>query len=40
MDHNIIIERMSRADFYPHHPEKVEQIQTHISSVFIAGDYV
>jgi hypothetical protein len=26
--------------FYPHHPETVELVQTHISWVFLAGDYV
>ncbi|MCK7507326.1 MAG: hypothetical protein MZV70_26965 [Desulfobacterales bacterium] len=31
---------MTRPDFYPHHPETVELVQTHISYVFIAGDYV
>lgn len=40
MSHNHIIESMSHTDFYPHHPAKVELVQTHISYVFIAGDYV
>jgi uncharacterized protein len=40
MTHTNIIESMSRPDFYPHHPETVEVVQTHISYVFIAGDYV
>ncbi len=40
MSHNHIIESMSQTDFYPHCPEKVELVQTHISYVFIAGDFV
>lgn len=40
MDHPHIVERMTRPDFYPHRPQKVEAVQTHISYVFIAGDYV
>jgi aminoglycoside phosphotransferase family enzyme/predicted kinase len=35
-----LIQAMSRADFYPHPPESVELRQTHISYVFLAGDYV
>ena len=35
-----LIEAMSNPDFYPHRPERVELVQTHISYVFIAGDYV
>lgn len=34
------VEAMKKADFYPHHPADVELIQTHISYVFIAGDFV
>jgi len=40
MTHSSIIESMSRPDFYPHRPQTVELVQTHISCVFIAGDYV
>src|SRR5512136_2004297 len=40
MTHPDLIKTMSKADFYPHRPEKVEIVQTHISSVFIAGDLV
>ncbi|KAF0154965.1 MAG: gluconate kinase [Syntrophaceae bacterium] len=40
MSHNHIMESMSQTDFYPHCPEKVELVQTHISYVFIAGDFV
>ncbi|PKN19847.1 MAG: hypothetical protein CVU71_05630 [Deltaproteobacteria bacterium HGW-Deltaproteobacteria-6] len=35
-----IIENMTRPAFYPHRPQTVELVQTHISYVFIAGDYV
>lgn len=31
---------MARPDFYPSQPQKVEVLQTHISYIFIAGDYV
>ncbi|HBH87719.1 MAG TPA: aminoglycoside phosphotransferase [Syntrophaceae bacterium] len=40
MTHPKLVETMSRPDFYPHRPEQVELIQTHISYIFIAGDYV
>jgi aminoglycoside phosphotransferase family enzyme/predicted kinase len=35
-----IIAAMGRPDFYPHRPEKVDLIKTHISLVFLAGDLV
>lgn len=35
-----LVTAMSRPDFYPHRPESVELIQTHISFVFITGDLV
>ena len=35
-----LVETMSDPVFYPHRPEQVELIQTHISYVFIAGDFV
>ena len=35
-----IIEAMSQSDFYPDRPKTVELIKTHISLVFIAGDFV
>ncbi len=35
-----LIQAMMRGDFYPHHPDSVELRQTHISYVFLAGDYV
>lgn len=34
-----LIDRMMTADFYPHHPREVELRQTHVSYVFLAGDY-
>ena len=35
-----IVRAMIRPDFYPEHPAKVELVQTHVSYVFIAGDFV
>ncbi|MBN1381706.1 MAG: AAA family ATPase [Deltaproteobacteria bacterium] len=35
-----LVETMSNPQFYPHRPETVDFIQTHISYIFIAGDYV
>ena len=35
-----LVETMSKPEFYPHMPERVELIQTHASYIFIAGDYV
>lgn len=40
MTHPYLIEVMKKPDFYPHRPDKVELIQTHISYVFLAGDFV
>jgi len=40
MTHPQLIETMKRPDFYPHRPSDVEFIQTHISYVFIAGNFV
>jgi len=40
MTHLPFIEAMKKPEFYPHKPAKVEFIQTHISCVFIAGDFV
>ena len=40
MTHLKLVEAMQKPDFYPHRPANVEFIQTHISYVFIAGDYV
>jgi aminoglycoside phosphotransferase family enzyme/predicted kinase len=35
-----IVEAMMRPEFYREHPAKVELIQTHISYVFLAGEFV
>ena len=35
-----LIDAMSDAGFYPHRPSSVEVRQTHISCVFLAGDFV
>lgn len=40
MTDSSIIEQMTSPGFYPHRPRKVELVQTHISYVFIADDYV
>jgi uncharacterized protein len=34
-----LIEAMMAGDFYPHHPREVELRQTHVSYVFLAGEY-
>jgi uncharacterized protein len=35
-----IIEFMNQPDSYPHHPDRIEHIQTHISHIFIASPFV
>ena len=40
MSDTTLIETMKNIDFYPHHPMDVEFIETHISYVFLAGDFV
>ena len=40
MTHPKLVEAMSNPEFYPHRSNSVELIQTHISYIFIAGDYV
>jgi aminoglycoside phosphotransferase family enzyme/predicted kinase len=40
MTHSQLIKTMSNAGFYPHNPAEVKLIETHISYVFIAGDFV
>jgi hypothetical protein len=40
MTHPKLLEAMFRPEFYPHRPEHIELIETHISYIFIAGDYV
>lgn len=39
-DHQSLFKTLENADLYPHHPENVEHIQTHISHVYIAPPYV
>ncbi len=34
-----LVDAMMAAGFYPHHPREVEFRQTHVSYVFLAGDY-
>jgi uncharacterized protein len=40
MDHNKLVEAMGNPDFYPHRPDSVKLLQTHISYIFVAGDTV
>ena len=40
MTHKGLLTAMSRPGFYPHRPEKVDVVQTHISFIFIAGNEV
>jgi hypothetical protein len=40
MMHLGLIQAMSRPDFYPHHPKNIEVLQTHISFIFLADQYV
>ncbi|MHB8769941.1 MAG: bifunctional aminoglycoside phosphotransferase/ATP-binding protein [Syntrophales bacterium] len=40
MPHSELLAAMSRPEFYPHRPEHVEVVQTHISFIFIAGEVV
>ena len=35
-----LLTALARPDCYPHHPTRVEVVQTHISAVFLAGDVV
>lgn len=35
-----LVAAMSRPEFYSHHPDRVELVQTHISYVFFAGEHV
>jgi hypothetical protein len=40
MTHPRLVEAMTKPGFYPHRPPRVELLQTHISFIFLAGDYV
>src|SRR5262244_347032 len=35
-----VVRALADPRFYPHRPETVEHVQTHISHVFLAGPYV
>ena len=35
-----LIDAMMRPEFYPDHPARIEAKQTHMSYVFLAGEYV
>jgi len=39
VDHTKLVEALSKPSFYPHPVEKVRFLQTHISSVFLTGEY-
>lgn len=39
-EHEAIVRWLARPHAYPHRPDRVEQIETHISRVFLAGSYV
>ena len=40
MDLPPLIQKLLRPEAYPHRPDKIELVQTHISFVFLAGDLV
>jgi aminoglycoside phosphotransferase family enzyme/predicted kinase len=40
IDHAQLVEALSDPAFYPHPVEEIQFIQTHISSVFLTGEYV
>lgn len=39
-EHESVVRWLSRPESYAHRPDRVERIQTHISQVFLAGEYV
>src|SRR5690349_14873107 len=39
-EHEAIVRWLSRRETYPHRPDNVKHVETHISDVFLAGDYV
>lgn len=40
INHNLLIERLSQSDFYPHSVDQpIEVLQTHISYIFLTGEY-
>jgi aminoglycoside phosphotransferase family enzyme/predicted kinase len=40
MQHESIVRWLSRPETYPHRPDRVEQVETHVSQVFLAGSHV
>ncbi len=40
MSQEEVVRELQNTGFYPHRPERVEHVQTHISHVFLAGPYV
>jgi len=40
MNHPPIVTAMLDSSFYPEHPKQIEFIETHISYIFIAGNFV
>lgn len=40
MTHPGLFAAMNRPEFYPHHPDSITVVQTHISFIFIAGEEV
>jgi hypothetical protein len=40
MTHPKLVDSLTNVNFYPHRPSSIELIQTHISYIFVAGDYV
>jgi aminoglycoside phosphotransferase family enzyme/predicted kinase len=39
-EHEAVVRWLARREGYPHHPDRVEHLETHISHVFLAGSYV
>ena len=39
-EHQSIVDWLARPESYPHRPDRVEQVETHISRVFLAGSHV
>ena len=40
MEYAAVIAALADPAFYPHRPDRVEHLQTHISHIFLAGPYV
>ncbi len=39
-EHEAIVRSLAKPQAYPHRPDRVEQVETHISRVFLAGSHV